>query len=141
LDEDIDAPSIAVDVSSSSTSFAPSPLTLAKIVGSYKISQVTFFEIQVKNERGEKWTILRRYTWFKLIYDMLIARGLTLVETSQFAATSIIASWFTLSQEDDQPAETRREGLNRFLAEIISKKVYEVPLFSRQNFSSPLISL
>jgi len=108
-----------VHVAPMDSSPARSTIKSAFISEAHHLGNIPFYEIQMVNDRGEKWTLLRRFSWFKLVFDFLTLQGVNIVANEAFAVPSLFGfSWFSGEQPDESTSQQRVDDLNRFIQEI-----------------------
>eukprot|EP01124_Arcella_intermedia_P033011 TRINITY_DN780_c0_g1_i1.p1 TRINITY_DN780_c0_g1~~TRINITY_DN780_c0_g1_i1.p1 ORF type:complete len:238 (-),score=48.57 TRINITY_DN780_c0_g1_i1:18-731(-) len=92
----------------------PLKISSAQIIGDHTEGSFSLYQIQVKADKMQ-WTILRRYSWFKAVYDQLVIEDIAL--TCEFPP---ITWWGKL---DEVVVALRKVQLEIFLKTLVENPV------------------
>jgi len=102
----------------------------ATLVTSHMVNHVAFYEIHVKGFDKEQWTILRRFHWIKMVYDMLISKGETVKHGQSFYVTTAASHLLRLPSfnsdlklrksygGEEEPSKEKFQHLKDFIEEL-----------------------
>jgi len=116
------------DIQLARSSSKKTSVSEATIVASHMISHAAFYEIHVRGFNKEKWTILRRFHWIKMVHDMLVSKGETVKHGQAFFMTTAASHIFSLPnfsndhtlthEEDKEPTKNKYEHIKQFVEEL-----------------------